>query len=200
MIEPSFPTRRTVLIALAGGLPAAAAMIRTVGVVAAEPAPSAPAASPKPPASASTAVSKSAEPPANVRYETATLRGRIVWQIDALKRKFEVAVDPDAAKSVVCLETPAGETAGGELVPIVKDFRGRGFHLDPKLHEFDWELVVRRYPGSPFVQVVRTYVWKEGKRLEFDYWCDICAIPMYELKECECCQGPIRFRYREAGE
>ena len=197
MTDPSFSTRRTILIALGGGLPAVAAMHRAAGpVVAAEPAiaspagVSVPAASPRP--------SGPAEPPAHVRYETVTLRGRIVWQIDALKRKFEVAVDPDAAKSVVCLETKAVEGSGGELVPIVKDFRGRGFHLDPKLHEFDWELVVRRYSGSPFVQIVRTYVWREGKRFEFDYWCDICAIPMFELKECECCQGPIRFRFREA--
>jgi hypothetical protein len=106
-----------------------------------------------------------------------------------------VTVDPDAAKWVICIETPSGE-----LVPIVKDFRGRGYHLDPKLHEFDWEMSVRRHAGSPFAQIVRTFVHKEGKRLEFDYWCDICAIPMYELKECECCQGPIRFRFREAND
>jgi hypothetical protein len=138
-----------------------------------------------------------AAPPDGEKYETVTLRGRIVWQAEAMKRKFDVTVDPDAAKWIICLETPAGETPGGELVPIVKDFRGRGFHLDPKLHEFDWEFSVRRYPGSPFVQIVRSFVHKEGKRFEFDYWCDICAIPMYELKECECCQGPIRFRFRE---
>ena len=40
----------------------------------------------------------------------------------------------------------------------------------------------------------------DGKKYELDYWCDICAIPMYELKECECCQGPIRFRFRETDE
>jgi len=64
---------------------------------------------------------------------------------------------------------------------------------------FDWELLVRQFPGSPAVQVVRAYVWRDGKKYECDYWCDICAIPMYELKECECCQGPIRFRFRETG-
>src|SRR5690349_3850267 len=105
-------------------------------------------------------------PASGEKYETVTLRGRIVWQAEALKRKFDVTVDPDAAKWIVCLETPAGE-----LVPIVKDFRGRGFHIDPKLHEFDWEMSARRYPGSPFVQIVRSYVHKEGKRFEFDYWC-----------------------------
>jgi hypothetical protein len=125
-------------------------------------------------------------------YETVSLRGKIVWLAEALARRYDVAVDPDAGKYDIALEG-----RDGQLTPIVKDFRGRAFHLDPKLHEFDWELLVRRFPGSPFVQVVRTYVWRDGKKYEFDYWCDICAIPMYELKECECCQGPIRFRFRE---
>jgi hypothetical protein len=130
----------------------------------------------------------------SAKYETLSLRGKIVWQAEALERKYDVATDPDAAKFVIALETADG------LVPIVKDFRGRGFHLDPKLHDFDWELLVRKFAGSPAVQVVRTYAWRDGKKFEFDYWCDICAIPMYELKECECCQGPIRFRFREADE
>lgn len=128
-------------------------------------------------------------------YETLSLRGKIVWLSETLARRYGIAVDPDAARHVIALET-----TDNRLVPIVKDFRGRGFHLDPKLHRFDWELLVRQYPGSPFVQVVRTYAWRDGKKFEFDYWCDICAIPMYELKECECCQGPIRFRFRETGE
>lgn len=142
------------------------------------------------------AISIAAEPAAApaTNYETRTLRGKIVWQADALLRRYEIATDPDAQKFVIALETADG------LVPIVKDFRGRGFHLDPKLHAFDWELLVRQFPGSPAVQVVRSYVWRDGKKYEFDYWCDICAIPMYELKECECCQGPIRFRFREADE
>lgn len=137
----------------------------------------------------------SAEKPAEEieKYETLSIRGKIVWLSDALSRRYGIAVDPDAAKFDIALESP-----DGTLTPIVKDFRGRGFHLDPKLHELDWEMLVRRFPGSPFVQVVRTYAWREGKKFEFDYWCDICAIPMYELKECECCQGPIRFRFREA--
>jgi hypothetical protein len=78
----------------------------------------------------------------------------------------------------------------------LKDARGRGFHLDPRLLKFDYELEVRRFPGSPVVQVIRVCTLHDGKKYEFDYWCDICAIPMYELKECECCQGPIRFRER----
>ena len=47
------------------------------------------------------------------------------------------------------------------------------------------------------IQVVHVYTLKEEGRYEVDYWCDICAIPMFELKECECCQGETRIRERK---
>lgn len=132
---------------------------------------------------------------AKAAYETVSIRGRIVWFGEATKQQLGIDVDADALKSTVALQT-----AEGRLIPIIKELRGRGFHIDPKLRDFEWELLVRRYPQSPAVQIVRTYVWRDGKKFEFDYWCDICAIPMYELKDCECCQGPIRFRLRETSE
>lgn len=132
---------------------------------------------------------------AAAKYETFSARGRIVWMDEALNSRFGVETDPDARQTLVALET-----AAGQLHPIIKDFRGRGFHKDPQLHELDLELLVRRYEGSPMIQVVRVYSWKEGAKYELDYWCDICAIPMYELKECECCQGPIRIRQRAVRE
>ena len=60
------------------------------------------------------------------------------------------------------------------------------------------DLVVNRRAGVPWVQVLSIYTFDDkGTRNITDYWCDICAIPLYELKECECCQGPTRFRFRE---
>jgi hypothetical protein len=56
------------------------------------------------------------------------------------------------------------------------------------------ELVVRRYPGSPFVQVMQLFEIRKDGKYELDYWCDICSIIMYELKDCDCCQGPIELR------
>ena len=126
-------------------------------------------------------------------YTTETLRGRVVWLADAMHRRFGVETDPDAIQHVVALETD-----GGQLHPLVKDDRGRGFLLDPRLRDVDMELLVRRFPGSPFVQTIQVYTLKPEGRFLIDYWCDICSIPMYELKECECCQGPIRIRERPA--
>jgi hypothetical protein len=78
----------------------------------------------------------------------------------------------------------------------VKDFRSRGFWLDPRLRNIDVEMEVRRFDKLPAVQIVRWYAIREGRKYELDYWCDICAIPMYELKTCDCCQGEIRLRER----
>jgi hypothetical protein len=121
-----------------------------------------------------------------------TLRGRVVWVAEALHRRFGIETDADAAESLVALET-----AEGELHPIVKDFRGRAFHMDPRLRNMDLELVVRQFKQSPLVQVVGVYSLKTGGKYEVDYWCEICAIPMFEPKLCECCQEPNELRERK---
>ncbi len=124
-------------------------------------------------------------------YETVTLRGQVVWLAEALERRFGIQADDDAREAVVALETESGQ-----LYPIVKDARGRGFHKDERIRNIDMALRVRKFKGSPVVQVIRVYTIHDGEVFEFDYWCDICSIPMFELKECECCQGPIRIRER----
>ena len=41
----------------------------------------------------------------------------------------------------------------------------------------------------------RVYTFDDkGRRHYTDYWCDICSIPMYEIKPCDCCQEEIRLR------
>ena len=89
------------------------------------------------------------------------------------------------------------ETAAGDLLPIVPDTRGRAFAIDQRLRNVDVELLVRRYAGVPMIQVIRLYFVKPDGRYQVDYWCDICAIPMFILKDCECCQGPTRIRERK---
>ena len=124
-----------------------------------------------------------------------TLRGRVVWMADALKRRYGIESDADAAESVVAVET-----VDGRICPLVKDFRSRGFWIDPRLRGIDVEVMVRRYDKSPAVQLVGWYALRQGRKYELDYWCDICAIPMYELKTCDCCQGETRLRERLADE
>jgi hypothetical protein len=88
------------------------------------------------------------------------------------------------------------ETADGHLLPLLEDVRGRGFRNDPRLRSYELELIVRRYRSSPFLQTLRVYSIEKDGKFELDYWCDVCAIAMYELKPCECCQGDTEFRRR----
>ena len=132
--------------------------------------------------------------PADVKspkHETRTLRGRVVWQAEALSRRFGIRSVPEAAERSLVLETPTGE-----LHPLVEDSRGRAFRADERLRGIDLELLVRQYEGSPLVQVIQVYSLKKSGKHEVDYWCDICSIAMYELKACDCCQGPIELRER----
>lgn len=124
-------------------------------------------------------------------YTTESLTGKVVWLDEALKERFGIKTDDDAARTIVALES-----SDGQFHPIFKDARGRAFHSDERLRDIDLELLVRRYPGSPMVQVVRVYALKDDGKYELDYWCDVCSIAMYELKPCECCQGPTRLRER----
>lgn len=118
--------------------------------------------------------------------------GKVVLLQEALKRKNIKVADEMKHQAVL-------ETETGELIPIAADWRGRAFFQDKKLRDRPVEIVGYRQPGVPYLQSLIVYFPdKKGQREEFDYWCDICAIPMYEIKQCECCQGPIRHRYRPA--
>jgi hypothetical protein len=123
---------------------------------------------------------------------TVTERGRVVWLAEAMERKHGVTSVPEANDRVLALET-----VDGRLLPLVEDVRGRGFRRDERLRKMDLEIEARAFPDSPFLQVIRLYELKEGHKYELDYWCEICAIAMYELKPCDCCQAPIELRRRE---
>lgn len=124
-------------------------------------------------------------------YLQQAIRGRAVWLEDALQRRFRLPMDASAAHTQVVLET-----ANGELHPILRDARGRAFHLDERWRDIDLEVLARRYKGSPYLQVIRLYTLKPEGKFELDYWCDVCAISLFELKPCDCCQGEIRIRER----
>ena len=128
-------------------------------------------------------------------FTTEIVRGRVVWLEDALSRRYGVATDPAAAETSVVLET-----AEGRLLPIVPDVRGRAFAVDSRLRNIDLQLLVRRYEGVPMIQTIRVFRPQPDGLYEVDYWCDICAIPMFILKDCECCQGPTRLRERKVEE
>ena len=124
-----------------------------------------------------------AEPPRKL------YRGKVVLAQEALKKRGIKVADEMKDQAVL-------ETLDGRLLPIAADWRGRAFFQDKRLRNRRVDLVGYQRPGIPWLQVLIIYVINDkGEREVMDYWCDICAIPMYEIKDCECCQGPIRLRF-----
>lgn len=118
-------------------------------------------------------------------------RGEVVLVPDALKQ-LGVKAYQDELKDQVGLLTP-----DKELLPILPDWRGRALFQDERLRNRRVEIIGHRKPGVPYLQVLSIYTFDESGARQFtDYWCDICSIPMYEIKPCDCCQQPIRLRFQ----
>ncbi|MGQ0636017.1 MAG: hypothetical protein ACT4QC_15510 [Planctomycetaceae bacterium] len=123
----------------------------------------------------------------------AVVSGKVVRLADALQKRGVKTYGEEIKDQVVLV------TEQGDLIPLVPDWRGRAFYQDKRLRDRPVDLVINRRRGVPWVQVLSIYVFDENEtRCLADYWCDICSIPMYEIKECECCQGPIELRLRPA--
>ena len=117
--------------------------------------------------------------------------GKVVMLREALKRK-SIKSTGEIDKQVVL------ETDAGELIPIVPDWRGRAFYQDKRLRNRKVELVGYRKPGVPYLQVLMVFTFNDKKERQFmDYWCETCAIPMYEIKPCDCCQQEIELRFQK---
>jgi hypothetical protein len=134
------------------------------------------------------------EPPVD-KFTVESLRGRVVWMAEAMARLHGAKSVPEAAERTLALET-----GDGQLHPLLEDVRGRAFRVDERLRRMDVELLVRRYPRTPVLQVVAVYEITPQGKFEIDYCCDVCAIAMFELKACECCQGETELRRRRVFE
>jgi hypothetical protein len=130
-----------------------------------------------------------ADPPG---FELETIRGHVVYLHAAIEKKYGISSAPEARERMLALQT-----ADGSLIPLIEDVRGRAFRADERLRKAEVEMLVRRYSGLPAVQIIRLFEVTKAGRFELDYWCDVCAIAMYELKPCECCQGETELRRRE---
>lgn len=117
--------------------------------------------------------------------------GKVTLLKDALQKRGVKAYSEEIEKQVVLV------TEAGELIPILPDWRGRAFFQDKRLRDRKVDLVGYRKPGIPYLQVLIVFTFNDkGERQYTDYWCDVCSIPMYEIKPCDCCQAPIRLRFQ----
>ena len=116
--------------------------------------------------------------------------GKVVLLGEALKRKGIESTEEMHKQAVL-------ETEEGEILPLVADWRGRAFFQDKRLRDRKVQIIGTRKPGVPYLQVLVVYTFdKDGQRMYTDYWCDVCSIPMYQIKPCDCCQGEICLRFQ----
>ena len=119
------------------------------------------------------------------------IRGKVVWLAEALKSEFGISTVPEVEKHGLAILTKQGK-----LHPIVENLRGRAFRKDERLREMEVAILGRRYERQPLIQVLRLYQIENGRYYEVDYWCDVCAIVMFEKGPCSCCQDDNRLRKR----
>jgi hypothetical protein len=131
-------------------------------------------------------------PPQARAPETVTLRGKVLTLTEAIKaRGLALNVDPEpAAKQAVLV----GED--GTITPLLSDETSRALFMDERLRNRKAEIVGRRYPGLPYLQVVTIQVESDGKLRTPEYFCDVCTISVYYPQICPCCQGPMELRMR----
>ncbi|MCA9190654.1 MAG: hypothetical protein KDB03_02790 [Planctomycetales bacterium] len=142
-----------------------------------------------------TASEKDSSPDPSDLYSTVRIRGRVDWLSNVLKERFHISVVPESHERVLALVAE-----DEQVYPLVENIRGRAFRTDERLRNQDMEITVRKHVKQPFVQVLRIVQLEAEKRFEIDYWCDVCAITMFETGPCACCQDQNRLRKREVSD
>ena len=140
------------------------------------------------------AAEKTSDAAPRKKYTTETVRGRVVWLEDALAGEFGVTTEPSAGREDGGAGN--GRRAGcGRSFPTCAAGPSR---WTSGCETWIWNCWCAAIANAPMIQVIRVFRPNDEGLFEVDYWCDICAIPMYILKPCECCQGQTRLRERPA--
>ena len=125
--------------------------------------------------------------------KTLVLQGRVVQLGLYLKETWGIPMDASSGNTTMVLVTTSGD-----IHPILKDERSRGYFMDNRLRGRSMELHVYKYPKLPYVRLIDAFSFKEGRKHKVDYWCTICSISTFEPGPCPCCQDDIELRERRA--
>ncbi|MBX9653030.1 hypothetical protein K2Y11_05355 [bacterium] len=124
-----------------------------------------------------------------------TLDGQAVLYGHALRKRLKLELVDDSLDKVV-----AYETKDGRLIPILPTEAGLFFLRDERVRNKPMRIAARLHENESALEVITFHSLVDGKPNEIYYWCEICSIQMYHLKDCDCCQGPIELREHPVGE
>ena len=124
-----------------------------------------------------------------------SLDGQAVFYGPALRKMLKLELVDDSLDKVV-----AFQTEDGRLIPILPTDSGLFFLRDERVRNRPMRITARVRDKVAGLEVITFHSLVDGKPNEIYYWCEICSIQMYHLKECDCCQGPIELREHPVGE
>lgn len=124
-----------------------------------------------------------------------TLDGEAVLYGPALRKRLKLELVDESLDKVV-----AYETKDGRLIPILPTEAGLFFLRDERVRNKPMRVTARLHQNESSLEVITFHSLVDGKPNEIYYWCEICSIQMYHLKDCDCCQGPIELREHPVGE
>jgi hypothetical protein len=124
------------------------------------------------------------------KAETVVLTGKVVELTTVLKASGLSFDEEPVARQVVL------QGADGSSTPLLSDEASRALFVDDRLRNRPIEIVGRRHPGLPYLQVVSIKVDEHGQLRTPEYFCEICTISVRYPQVCPCCQGPMELRMR----
>jgi hypothetical protein len=118
-------------------------------------------------------------------FKTQSYSGK-VQPLAPLLEKQGAKLDADVAEAWLALVAE-----DGKVYPLVKDDGSRMFFKDKSLLNRPMRLTARVVGDTPFLQVVTVQSVIKGKLHDVYYWCDVCAIRIYEPGSCPCCGDQV---------
>ena len=89
-------------------------------------------------------------------------------------------------------QAPAIETASHQRVALAGDDATMKVLSDPRLQDSDFEVLGHSTGEGRFqvnhIHLPSLFVYRDGKRLQVSYWCDVCYIRTSSPGKCWCCQ------------
>jgi len=129
--------------------------------------------------------------PVNDRVETITKTGKVV-DLSTVLKSMGLSFDVEPVMRQVILQEP-----DGTITPLLSNEASRALFLDERLRNRPAEIVARRHPGLPYLELVSFRVEEEGRFRIPEYYCEVCTISdRYPQESCSCCQGPMVLRMR----
>ena len=96
-------------------------------------------------------------------------------------------------------ETLGLKAAGGKIYPLKKHENVDALFAEKRLQTREFKLTLRKDDASsPWFELVKSQLIRDGKVYDFHYFCDVCNITTHAPGICLCCRQETEYRERLA--